>query len=74
MEREYEKRLHGTAPTGAIFALKNFGWRDRQDVELTGKEGGPVEVKNDLDLLKYSEEELITLAQLIAKGSAGASD
>lgn len=24
----YERRLHGQNPTGAIFALKNFGWRD----------------------------------------------
>ena len=44
VEMEYEKRLCGTAPTGAIFALKNFGWSDRQDVELTGKGGSPLQV------------------------------
>lgn len=27
-----------------IFNMKNrFGWRDKQDVELTGKDGGPVQ-------------------------------
>lgn len=26
----YEKRLHGNSPTGAIFALKNRGWTDKQ--------------------------------------------
>lgn len=49
-------------------------WRDARKIEqeLTGKEGGPVEFKGGLDLLKYSEEELTALAQLIAKGGAGA--
>ena len=30
-EMEYEKALHRAHPTGAIFALKNFGWKDKQD-------------------------------------------
>jgi len=34
VEMEYEKRLHGTSPTGAIFALKNFGWSDRHELAL----------------------------------------
>jgi len=33
IEREYEQILQTGNPTGAIFALKNFGWRDRQEVE-----------------------------------------
>jgi hypothetical protein len=37
VECEYEKRLFGNSPTGAIFALKNMDWHDRQ--ELTGKDG-----------------------------------
>ena len=37
-ELEYEKALHGPHPPGAIFALKNFGWSDRQDVEITQQE------------------------------------
>ena len=36
MEEIYERRLHGNNPTGAIFALKNYGWSDRQEIEHTG--------------------------------------
>ena len=39
VECEYEKRLSANLPpAGAIFALKNMGWADRQ--ELTGADGG----------------------------------
>jgi hypothetical protein len=37
IESCYEEGLHYKTPTGSIFALKNMGWFDRQ--ELTGKEG-----------------------------------
>lgn len=33
IEREYENLLRQPACTGAIFALKNFGWIDRREVE-----------------------------------------
>ena len=33
-EAEYEDKLDGPNPSGAIFALKNFGWSDKQDVEV----------------------------------------
>lgn len=33
IEREYEEQLQTGTPTGAIFALKNFGWSDRQELE-----------------------------------------
>lgn len=32
VENYAEKRLFGTTPTGAIFALKNYGWKDTQDI------------------------------------------
>lgn len=35
IECEYEKRLHSTTPTGAIFSLKNLGWADQQAVDHT---------------------------------------
>ena len=38
----YEERLHGANATGSIFALKNMGWSDRQELEHTGKGGGPI--------------------------------
>ena len=38
VENAYEKRLHGHNAAGAIFALKNMGWRDRQDLDVTNRE------------------------------------
>jgi hypothetical protein len=38
VENAYEKRLHGQNVAGAIFALKNFGWRDRHDLDVTNRE------------------------------------
>lgn len=35
IEKEYEEILQTTGNTGAIFALKNFGWRDKQEHEVT---------------------------------------
>lgn len=36
VEHAYEKHLaSGDSPTGAIFALKNFGWSDRQELDHT---------------------------------------
>jgi hypothetical protein len=36
IEAVYEQKLHGAQCTGAIFALKNFGWTDKTEVEQTG--------------------------------------
>lgn len=33
VENAYEKRLNGNVPTGAIFALKNMGWKDSQEIK-----------------------------------------
>ena len=37
IEREYEEMLRFGNPAGAIFALKNFGWKDKQEVEHSGE-------------------------------------
>lgn len=47
VEMEYEKALHSRNPSGPIFALKNFGWTDKQDVEVSGG----VKVKTLADLM-----------------------
>ena len=44
VEAAYEERMHGNNPTGAIFVLKNMGWSDRQDVQLSGDSEAPVEI------------------------------
>ena len=36
IENDYEKQLQIGNTTGAIFALKNFGWTDKQEVEHSG--------------------------------------
>jgi hypothetical protein len=36
VENAYEKRLQGSNPTGAIFALKNMNWRDKIEQEISG--------------------------------------
>lgn len=35
VENGYESALRGEGPTGPIFALKNMGWRDKQEVDQT---------------------------------------
>lgn len=35
VEASYEKDLKKTGRPGTIFALKNFGWKDKQEVEQT---------------------------------------
>ena len=38
-----EKMLYlGKTPTGAIFALKNFGWTDKQEHDHTHREAPPI--------------------------------
>ena len=36
VESAYEERLSGNSPTGAIFALKNMGWKDKTETEHSG--------------------------------------
>jgi len=36
IENSYETDLRIKHPTGPIFALKNFGWKDKQEVEHSG--------------------------------------
>ena len=39
IEYEYEKKLHAGNATGAIFALKNFGWNDKQEIDHRSTDG-----------------------------------
>ena len=43
VENGYEENLHGKNANGSIFALKNFGWRDTQEHQLTGPDGGAIQ-------------------------------
>ncbi len=46
IEQHYEELLQAGNTTGAIFALKNFGWTDKQQLEHTGADGGPIELSD----------------------------
>jgi hypothetical protein len=39
VEASYEQRLNSNSPTGAIFALKNMGWKDKTEQEITVPQG-----------------------------------
>lgn len=51
VEQAYEERLHGNSPTGAIFALKNFSWKDKQEVDQNVSGGLDITVKWDDSIL-----------------------
>lgn len=63
VEHSYECKLSSNLPTGSIFALKNMGWKDKTEVESN------VTTKTDaIDLTKYTDDELRTIAELQRKG------
>lgn len=45
VEMAYEQKLSGASVTGAIFALKNMGWRDKVETGFTDNEGNDVPVQ-----------------------------
>ena len=42
IEREYEEQIQIGNPAGAIFALKNFGWTDKQQIEHSNDPDKPL--------------------------------
>ena len=54
IEMEYERDLRSRNPSGPIFALKNFGWTDKQDLELSGN----VAVKTLADLMMECDDDV----------------
>lgn len=64
IERKYEQMLENSSPAGAIFALKNMGWKDAQQREITGKDGEPLVKKvyitdDDKDAVNKHIEDII---------------
>ena len=51
IEQEYEEQLHHGNTTGAIFALKNMGWYDKVQQELSGRDGGPIQTTSTINFL-----------------------
>lgn len=53
IENAYEKRLSANNVTGSIFALKNMGWKDKQEIGFTDSEGKDAfKEKSDEELLE----------------------
>lgn len=42
IEKIYEERLFSKNPAGPIFALKNFGWRDKQEIDQKTEHSGSI--------------------------------
>ena len=57
---ELEERLMTEGKSGQIFLAKNYGYTDKQEHEVTGKDGGPIEInetrKNALERLNKIRE------------------
>jgi hypothetical protein len=47
IESRHEENLSNPMmkAAGSIFWLKNYGWSDRQEHEITGADGGPIKVE-----------------------------
>lgn len=43
VENFYEERLTLPNVAGVVFALKNFDWTDKQDLNLGGQKGNPID-------------------------------
>jgi hypothetical protein len=44
IEELYEKNLQKGNPTGSIFALKNFGWTDKQEIDQKTEHSGSIAI------------------------------
>lgn len=59
IEKHYEEILQTGGGSAAIFALKNFGWTDKQLLEHTGRDGEPIQI-SDVERAKRINELLRT--------------
>jgi len=60
IESTYESNLHGNSNAGSIFALKNFGWTDKQEIDQKTEISGSISV----DYAKLSDAALSEIASL----------
>jgi len=45
IEESYENALFSRNPAGPIFALKNFGWKDKQEIDQTTEHKGGIVIE-----------------------------
>lgn len=56
IENEYEEMLNTGNTAGAIFALKNFGWTDKQEIDQNSKHSGEISIRWVEPELRHSED------------------
>ena len=56
VESQYEGKLSGTTPTGAIFALKNMGWKDRNETAITDPDGNSIQPIININVVRTQPE------------------
>lgn len=64
-ERTVTKKHIAPDTAAVIFALVNTAphtWKNKQSTEVTGKNGGAVEIKGEFDVTKLTEDELRRIA------------
>ena len=49
IENAYEQNLHDRNPSGSIFALKNLGWSDKQEIDHTSG-GEPIHLPFNINV------------------------
>ena len=70
VEAEYERRLHGNNVAGAIFALKNHGWSDRQEHAHSRTDSGLSQLSDD-ELRELLQKRIADItSRLRASGAA----
>ncbi len=57
VEQYYEEHLIGTGVAGSIFAIKNFGWTDKQEIDVTTTQNVEVELNLSPKFIKPETEE-----------------
>ena len=72
VENSYELDLRGKdkKPVGSIFALKNMGWSDRQEIEHSGSPDLLAAVSKNRDAKAYYKRKLELLEQANKAGTA----
>lgn len=56
IEKEYEEQLQIGNTAGAIFALKNFGWTDKQEIDQKTEHSGGITIKFEEPDLQHPED------------------
>lgn len=62
IENEYEELLRNWNCTWAIFALKNFGRKDKIETEISWKDWWPIQ--SEMTLKEMTIEQLLTLSKI----------